>query len=912
MRPDIHIRRFALVLGLLSCALGCSSRSDGGSSDANVVASTAQALAGDTLSTAPLQLAVSKNSCYGNGAQDNFNVLNAGSSGAKLSDITIKYWVYDTSGSPVVPHVWYGGCVSSANGTCTHQVTGVSASVASFPACGPDASHQANWEITVSTTDTASVPPGSSWGGVQTGINLGNFANFSPGSANWYSSCGTGQPYGADSHFAVYSQGNLVASSGISAPACRAPHGAQQLSGYLSKHSIVNAPIVGPVPPTTPVSFSIALPLKAQNADGLSLDAFIKQASDPTSPKYRQYLTPATFATSFGPDPQSYQQLVAWANSVGLTVVQQYSNNSLLTLSGTAATVESALFTNLVLRTRPDGTVFFSSDREPSLAFPLQVLRISGLDNFAVSTAADIPCPPAAPQGSPTQNGTGDDGLFRGSDYRNLYASCTSLDGGGPFPQSIALFELDNFNQLDVSQYLTRSGLPDKTINVATVGASGDAHQFINGPEEVLLDIDLAASMAPGATVSVYGKQGPDKVDYHNGLIGLMTNAAPLPNVISSSWFFDVDDETTQLLGQLAAQGQSFFEASGDSGSYDNTGDPEDIRDLPYLTLVGATVVSTSGVGGPLASESGWSGSSGGQFEGTEGVFGIGHVDNQPLPDYQQGVVSSPGTGVEPNLRNAPDVAMLGANALIYRGCTPDAVGGIRTGTFTCPVEDMCGTSAAAPLWAAFTALVDQQTEASGIGPMGFVNPVLYGIEKNATVYASSFNDITSGSNPDPAKAGYDLVTGIGSPKCELIQQLASTTPTLPIVPNSGPPKCSSAQMALSGAAGQLAGRGPIICGTGTGFSPLGGVDIEYIGVPGGQPAQSHLVANADASGNVQFLDTTQENDESPVPCTAAQELQSFVSVVITDEVSGCTITELEEPGFWCPNSSLAQFGNGC
>jgi hypothetical protein len=384
-----------------------------------------------------------------------------------------------------------------------------------------------------------------------------------------------------------------------------------------------------------------------------------------------------------------------------------------------------------------------------------------------------------------------------------------------------------------------------------------------------------------------------------------------LPRLISSSWFFDVDDETTQLIGQLAAQGQSLFEASGDTGSYDRTGDPEDIRDLPYLTLVGATVVSTSGTGGPLASESGWSGSSGGQFLGTEGVFGIGHVDNVPLPDYQKGVVSSAGSGVEPDLRNVPDVAMLGANALIYRGCTPDVVDGIKIGTITCPVENMCGTSAAAPLWAGFMALVNQQTEASGIGPMGFVNPVLYGIEKNSAVYASSFNDITSGSNPAPALAGYDLVTGIGSPKCELIQQLASTTPTLPIVSNSGPPKCNSAQMSLSGAAGQLAGVGPLICGAGTGFSPNGGVDIEYIGIPSGEAALSIRVATADANGNVQFVDHSQENAENPTPCSNAQE-QPFVQIVVTDEVSGCTISQDAQSGFWCPNSALAQFGGGC
>ncbi len=615
------------------------------------------------------------------------------------------------------------------------------------------------------------------------------------------------------------------------------------------------------------------------------------------------------------PNPLDYQQLVAWATTAGLTVVQQYSNNSLLYVRGTAAAINTALFANLVQRTRPDGTVFHSLDREPSLNFPIQVLRISGLDDLVLPKAFDITCPlaNASTAGSPIQNGSGDEGGFIGKDFRNLYATCTTLDGGGAFPQAIALLEMDNFSQLDVSTYLSTSGLPDKVINQVGVSVGGDTRQYANGPEEVLVDIDVTAAMAPGAEITVFGGLGPDSDDFQNGIFGLIATAFPLPREVSSSWTFEVDDETTQLVGQLAAQGQSLFQSSGDTGSYENTGDPEDNRDLPYTTLVGATVVSTSGKGGPYASESGWSGSCGGQFLGTEGVLGIGEVDNVPIPDYQKGVISTSGSGVDPTLRNVPDVSMLGANAEIFRGCQINVVDGIIVPGVSCSIVDphLCGTSVATPLWAAFMALVNQNTEAKGVGPMGFVNPVLYGIEKNPAVYASSFNDITSGSNPAPALAGYDLVTGIGSPKCELIDQLASTTPTLPIVANSGPIACSAAEISLSGAAGDFASTGPIICGTGTGFSPNGGVSIEYIGVPSGEPAEVIGVATADANGHVQFTDLSQENAENHGPCTNAQELTS-VQVVITDEVSGCTITQLIQSGFWCPNSSLAQFGNGC
>ena len=894
------------MVGLAFGHLGCSPHESGVS-----VSSTVGALTNaNTLSSAALQLTVSKNSCASDGAQNYFNVSNAGTVAAQLSNLTIKYWVYDTSGSPVIPHVWYGGCVTTSNGTCTHQVTGVSAIATPFPVCGPDAAHQANWEITVSTTDSALIPPGSTWSGTQTAINLANYAAFSPGSASWFSGCGSGQPFRADPNFAVYSQGSLVATNGITAPACRAPHGAQPLTGYLNKLGIVNAPIIGLVPPATNMGMTIALPLKPVNADGLSLDAFIKQASDPTSPQYRHYLTPDTFATSFGPDPADYQKLLSWASSVGLTVVKTYSNNSLLYVRGTAGAIDNALFANLVQRTRPDGTVFHSLDREPSLTLPVPVLRISGLDNLVVPRAFTIPCP-ATTSGSPNQNGSGDNGLFRGNDYRNLYASCTSLDGGGGFPQAIGLFEMDNFVQLDVSEYLRLSNIVDKTINQVSVNVGGDNHQYDNGPEEVLVDIDVAAAMAPGAEITVFGGLGPESVDFQNGIFGLMATAVPLPSVLSSSWTFEVDEETAQLVGQFAAQGQSLFQSSGDDGSYMNTGDPEDNRDLPYTTLVGATVVSTSGVGGPYLSEAGWAGSSGGQFLGTEGVFGIGEVDNVPIPDYQKGVVSASGSGVDPDLRNAPDVSMLGANAEIYRGCKPQVVAGIETGEIDCPGFGECGTSVATPLWAAFTALVNQKTEASGIGSLGFVNPVLYGIEKNATVYSTSFNDVTAGSNPAPAGPGYDLVTGIGSPKCALIDQLASKTPTLPLDANPPPPSCSTAQITIAGESSQFADVGPVICGKGTGFTPNGAVTIEYDGLPGGQAAFQVSIGPATPTGDLKFLDNSQENEIDDVNCSSVQ-VGMFVNTVITDQISGCTVKSAAPAVLWCKNRALTEFGNGC
>jgi hypothetical protein len=201
-------------------ALGCQGAADpAAGSDVETVRG---ALNGVTSTN--LQLLVSKNACAGNVAQDYFKVTNASTAAVPLSQITIKYWINDTSVPSITPQVWYGGCVTAPNGTCLHQVTGASGAAVRFsPACGPDANHQANWEITISTTDTTALAPGQTWSGVQTAATLSNWASFSPGSGTWYSGCASGRPYAADPHFAVYLNGDLVTSQGAQPPSCRAP-----------------------------------------------------------------------------------------------------------------------------------------------------------------------------------------------------------------------------------------------------------------------------------------------------------------------------------------------------------------------------------------------------------------------------------------------------------------------------------------------------------------------------------------------------------------------------------------------------------------------------------------------------------------------------------------------------------------
>jgi alpha-tubulin suppressor-like RCC1 family protein len=157
-----------------------------------------------------------------------------------------------------------------------------------------------------------------------------------------------------------------------------------------------------------------------------------------------------------------------------------------------------------------------------------------------------------------------------------------------------------------------------------------------------------------------------------------------------------------------------------------------------------------------------------------------------PIPDYQLGVTT--GNGASNTYRNVPDVAMPSDFVEIDLNLAPIGVG---------------GTSASGPLWAGFMALVNQQCSINQLGPVGFANPALYSIARTrgttSDTYGTSFHDVMGGANhvygctpPNPAPGcqcsdsgtngnsagiGYDLVTGLGSPRFELIGQLASTTP---------------------------------------------------------------------------------------------------------------------------------------
>jgi subtilase family serine protease len=517
--------------------------------------------------------------------------------------------------------------------------------------------------------------------------------------------------------------------------------GTQQLHGHLSP-AIKQAPLVAHLDASTSLTLSIGLPLRNQEQLSTALSAIYDQHSA----QYRHYFTPDQFAAAYGPSEQDYQAVVAFARSRGLTVNHTFSNRVLVAVSGTSGNVERAFHVSLNTYKRPDGSIFRAPDREPSLDLSTPVLHIGGLENYILPHSPLRPVEHLHPM---PNAGTAPNGFFGGADFRNAYAPGTGLNGAG---QCVGLLEYAGFYANDISLYENQFHLPNVPITTVLLN-NFDGSPGTNN-SEVPLDIEMAIAMAPGLkSVVVFEDATTDS--YPDTMLSEMaapTRNEPLCKQLSSSWTYGVDVLGQELFGEMAMQGQSFFNGSGDSGAY--ASDPGDNRDAPYITIVGGTVLSMNGNGASWQSETTWSSSGGGILTSVN------------IPGYQSAVSMSSNYG-STQFRNVPDVSMIAYGAFIYEN---NGATGYQQ-----------GTSISAPLWAGFMALVNQRAAMCGSSSVGFANPALYAIGQNASKYAADFHDIQSGNSGTaqkyPAVAGYDLATGWGSLQANLINDLSPPTP---------------------------------------------------------------------------------------------------------------------------------------
>ena len=518
------------------------------------------------------------------------------------------------------------------------------------------------------------------------------------------------------------------------------------------------ATVAGTLPPDQQLNFSIVLPLRNQN----ELSGLLERLYDPTSVDFRHFLSVAQFTAAFGPSSDDYQAVVSFARANGFTVTGAPANRLVVPVRASVDQINKAFHMTMTQYRDPvEDRNFYSPDREPSLDLAVPVAHISGLNNYSIPQSMLKRSGRDLKQGVKAANitGSGPQQSYLASDMRAAYYGGTTLVGNG---QSVGLLEFGGYYLSDVDATFSTAGQSYEVPvnNVLLDGASAEPEQDEDDGEQVL-DIVQAIGMAPGLDqVRVYIGTGGDDANVLNSMA-----SENIAKSLSSSWSWIPDDPSTDdvFFKEFAAQGQSFFVASGDYGAYDAAIDPyiypaED----DYVTAVGGTHLTTNGPGGSWASEVAWNTSDLGSGGGIS-------PDGIAIPAWQLGVATFLNGG-STTLRNVPDVAME-ADVDNYFCDLGNCGGGYG------------GTSFAAPRWAGFIALVNQQAVEAGTAPsggIGFFNPSLYMIGKSTT-YSEDLHDILAGNNDTEgqpvfyfAVPGYDLVTGWGSANGQsLIDELA-------------------------------------------------------------------------------------------------------------------------------------------
>jgi len=521
---------------------------------------------------------------------------------------------------------------------------------------------------------------------------------------------------------------------------------------------------IADLPTETKLNLAIGLPLRNREV----LTNLLSQLYDPGSPNYRHYLTPEQFTEQFGQTPEQYRTVIDFARKNGFSVRGTHPNRMLLDVRGKVADINKAFQITLRLYQHPtEARAFYAPDTEPSVDSGVSVLDVSGLNNYSRPRPKGLKASPLKIESRPRpKGGSGPNGTYIGKDFMAAYVPGTTLTGSG---QAVGLVEFDGYYPTDITSYLNQAGQPSVALqNVLLDGFNGIPTTGPNsGNGEVALDIELVAAMAPGLSkIIVY------EADPGYGLLNDIISRMATDNLaaqLSTSWYVQMSPNATteQIFQQFALQGQSFFDASGDSGAY--------VGSVPFpdadshITIVGGTSLTTD-ANGAWVSETTWN-------SGGGNASGGGFDSSVPLPAWQQGISMTVNHG-STLARNIPDVSMVADNLFVIADNGQS--------------EFIKGTSAAAPLWAGLTSLMNQRAAAVGHGSVGFINPAVYSLCKG-TNYHSYFHDITTGNNTDstgtnsfPAVVGFDLCTGWGTPAGQNLINALALPDAMGVLPSSG------------------------------------------------------------------------------------------------------------------------------
>ncbi|GCE28775.1 hypothetical protein KDA_42590 [Dictyobacter alpinus] len=497
-----------------------------------------------------------------------------------------------------------------------------------------------------------------------------------------------------------------------------------------------------------PLRLSVVLRLR----DEPGLDALIASQDDPTSPFYRHYLNSQEFNSSFAPTQATVDEISTYLRQQGFQITSISPNHVLIDVSTTVATAEHVFdvtFYDYQLRTR----VVYAPNIDPVVPDSLinAIQTIVGLNDIALYHPNYIQS-----NHQPLYPHAGPGGGFTPDELRAAYnvqpLIDAKMDGTG---QTVGLFELDGYDPADIHAYRQRYKLG--ALHASNVLLEGASDTPGKNALAATLDMEVISALAPGASQKIYlGSNTAVGInDTYNRIV--TDNVA---KVISVSWG-ECElassaarlDALNTIFKQGAVQGQSFFVASGTSGAYDCVDDSQQQvlavdspASSPYAVGVGGTTLHTDAKGG-YVSETAWSDPS------SKGMgSGGGKSVHFMRPTYQHG----------PNLsdpaRLVPDVSANANPASSYSIY-------LTTGkTKKAGWQVVGGTGAAASLWAAIEADINQSLLAAHVAPFGHAITAIYRLYNTPQLYPP-YHDITTGSNLYyTASPGYDLATGVGTP----------------------------------------------------------------------------------------------------------------------------------------------------
>lgn len=580
----------------------------------------------------------------------------------------------------------------------------------------------------------------------------------------------------------------LLIASGISLSLVRA----SSVSPFMSipnstPPQVTQARLIGPHSSQATIYINVLLSPRNTAA----MNTLFQEQYDPHSALYHRWLQKGEFDTLFSPTSSQMSLVSNFLSQAGLHIVAPESDVFLLIVAGSTSQVATAFHTAINDYRLSDGTTFYANASDAQIPDSLAGI-ISGVVLTDVPTVHPLSqsgnSTPLTAAHSSSSCAYGPAGGFTPCQIQSIYDATPVYNTLHEQGQgiTIALFELSQYKRSDIVAYEKQFGLPAvplKDIQVFPCLLILCTH---SGASEVELDIDMAMALAPRVkSIQVYNAPNSlfDLLEYDR------IASDDTAQVVSSSWgaceihvWFVERSFENMIFTRMAMQGQSMFAASGDNGAFDCLGDSsqspntlqvDDPGSQQYVTSVGGTSLAGAAFDSnwdyPKGQEAVWNDNCTPQtcygIKGSGGGGGVSRVWSKPAYQTGPGVIESgysqSGSWCSQpsgaSCREVPDVSMnADPNSGYSIYCTD-------TGDSFCKSSgwiSIGGTSAAAPLWAAITALMRNYSFSGGL-----LNPQLYPYD-SPSGYCAQFHDITvTGTNGNyPTGSDYDMATGIGTP----------------------------------------------------------------------------------------------------------------------------------------------------